>query len=128
MIRVRLLTAAILGTTITSGAVFSTLAASPAQAVSRASLACHASMSNTKPKDYSDVDVNITTKSGASVKAAAHYKTTTNTKTAKANSSGKASVVYYISGATPGYKVAVDVTVKSGNSQGTCSTSFTPVK
>jgi hypothetical protein len=124
----RPLTAVILGAAITGGAVLSTFAAYPAQAASNVALTCKASMSTAKPKDHSKVDVNITTKGGASITTAAHYKTSTNTKTAKASASGQASVVYDISSATPGYKVVVDVFVKSGTSHSTCSTSFTPVK
>lgn len=36
------------------------------------------------------------------------------------------SISYYISGATPGYKVKVSVSVKSGARRGSCATSFTP--
>jgi len=46
--------------------------------------------------------------------------------TGTANAEGNAKIRYYISGATPGYRVNVSVTVTSGRSRGTCSTSFTP--
>ena len=39
---------------------------------------------------------------------------------------GNAAIAYYISGATSGYQVTVSVTVTSGRSRGTCSTSFIP--
>ena len=39
---------------------------------------------------------------------------------------GKATVPYYISGATPGYRVVVRVYVSKGSRKGTCSTSFLP--
>jgi hypothetical protein len=36
------------------------------------------------------------------------------------------SVGYYISGATPGYRVKVTVNVSKSGRSGSCSTSFTP--
>jgi hypothetical protein len=63
---------------------------------------CTASVTNSHPADY----------------------TTTNVKVA--GSAGQATVAYYLSGATPGYRVVVDVTVVSGHQANNCSTSFTP--
>ena len=56
----------------------------------------------------------------------AHYKTVNRKHAGKAIAKGNAKIGYYISGATPGYRVNVSVTVTSGSSRGTCSTSFIP--
>jgi hypothetical protein len=39
---------------------------------------------------------------------------------------GNASIAYYISGATPGYRVVVSVRVVHDDRSGSCSTSFIP--
>jgi hypothetical protein len=43
-----------------------------------------------------------------------------------AGSRGNATIDYYISGATPGYRVVVSVRVVRGGRSGSCSTWFTP--
>lgn len=91
-----------------------------------AKLSCRASMSNARPKDYTTTYVDVSTAARAHVKTVAHYKTTNTTHRGTANSKGKADIPYYISGATPGYTVKVDVTVTLGKKSGSCSTSFTP--
>ena len=101
-------------------------AASSAPAATAAALRCHASMSNTQPKDYTTTYVNVSTVRYAGVTTVAHYKTVNTQHTGKANAAGNARIGYYISGATPGYRVNVTVTVTSGRSRGTCYTSFTP--
>jgi hypothetical protein len=106
-----------------AGAIF---AASPATAAPAAVLRCHASMSNSRPKDYTTIYVNVGTVRYAGVTTVAHYKTVNREHTGKANAEGNAKISYYISGATPGYQVNVSVTVTSGRSHGTCSTSFIP--
>jgi hypothetical protein len=73
------------------------------------------------------VDIYIHTAAGASVTTVAHYKTTSHDKTAIADAAGHATLAYYISGATPGYTVMVDVAVSAGARTANCSTSFTPV-
>lgn len=89
-------------------------------------LTCRASMSDSTPKQYSNVDVRVRTSANAKVRTVARYKTTNTVKRGTANSSGRANIRYYISGASAGYRVRVDVTVtKSGRSR-TCSTSFVP--
>ena len=45
---------------------------------------------------------------------------------ASAGRKGNATIAYYTSGATPGYKVTVSVSVVKGSRTGHCSTSFTP--
>ena len=91
-----------------------------------AALRCHASMSNSRPKDYTTIYVDVGTVRYAGVTTIAHYKTVNRKHTGKANGKGNAKIGYYISGATPGYRVNVRVTVTSGRSRGTCSTSFIP--
>jgi hypothetical protein len=89
-------------------------------------LPCSASMSNAHPKDYTTVDVRVRTAGLAKVVTVAHYRTTNHKKKATAGPGGRATIPYYISGATPGYKVKVTVSVSKGNRTGHCSTSFTP--
>ena len=91
------------------------------------SLSCSASVSNSSPADYTSVDIYVRTVPGASVTTVAHYKTTDHQKSTTAGSAGQATIAYYISGATPGYTVEVDVTVSAGSRSSRCSTSFTPV-
>jgi hypothetical protein len=95
--------------------------ASPARA-----LPCHASMSNSHPRDYTTTDVRVSTAAHAGVTTVAHYRTVNRRHHRTANAAGRATVPYYISGATPGYKVVVDVYVTRGSRKGSCSTSFTP--
>jgi hypothetical protein len=103
------------------------VSASAAPAVTHtAKLPCHTWVSNSKPKDYSTVDVWVVTARHASVATVAHYKTKNTKHTAKANTKGDAEIAYRISDATPGYKVKVSVSVASGHHAGSCSTSFTP--
>lgn len=89
-------------------------------------LPCRATMSNAHPADYTTTDVRVHTASRAHVTTVAHYKTTKTRHHRTAGSKGNATVPYYISGATPGYKVTVSVSVAKGNRTGSCSTSFTP--
>jgi hypothetical protein len=91
-----------------------------------AALPCHASMSNSHPKDYTSTDVRVSTVGHAGVTTVAHYKTVNRKHSGTANAKGLASIRYYISGATPGYRVNVSVSVKSGRRTGSCSTWFTP--
>ncbi len=112
-----------------AGAMFAVspaTAASIAPAAPSAALGCHASMSNSRPKDYTTIYVNVGTARYAAVTTVAHYKTVNREHTGKANAQGNAKIGYYISGATPGYRVNVSVTVTSGRSRGTCSTYFIP--
>jgi hypothetical protein len=103
------------------------VSASAAPATARTTaVPCHTWMSNSKPKDYSTVDVWVATAPHAEVATVAHYKTTQTKHQAWANSKGDAEIAYRISGATPGYQVKVAVSVASGRNWGSCSTSFTP--
>jgi hypothetical protein len=91
-------------------------------------LSCSASVSSSSPADYTTVNIYVHTAAGASVTTVAHYKTTDHQKSAVATSAGLATIAYYISGATPGFTVAVDVTSSAGGRSAYCSTSFTPVR
>jgi hypothetical protein len=109
---------------LTAGGAVSATAAVAAPAA--AALPCRASMSNNHPRDYTTTDVQVHTVGYASVTTVAHYRTTNHKKTGTAGSRGNASIAYYISGATPGYRVVVSVRVVRGDRSGTCSTWFTP--
>jgi hypothetical protein len=102
------------------------LAAAPAAAAPATALRCHASMSDSRPEDYTTVYVNVGTVRYADVTTVAHYRTVSREHAGRANARGNARIGYYISGATAGYRVSVSVTVRSGGSRGSCSTSFTP--
>ena len=91
-----------------------------------AALPCMAAMSNGHPKDYTTIKVNVHTAAFARVTTVAHYRTTSTKHHGTAGHRGNVSISYYISGATPGYKVKVSVSVVKGTRHGSCSTSFTP--
>jgi hypothetical protein len=112
----------------TAGALFATpaTAAVAAPKAPTASPVCHASVTNSRPNDNSTVYVDVSTVRNATVTAVAHYKTGPKTETGRASAQGTAKLAYSVGKAAPGYKVNVDVTVTSGTSHGTCSTSFTP--
>jgi len=115
--------------TATAAAAITATALSGSVAVAApdaARLPCSAAMSNAHPADYTTTDVRVHTAAHAHVTTVAHYKTTNTTHHRTAGSKGNATVPYYISGATPGYKVKVSVSVVKGNRTGSCSTSFTP--
>ena len=106
----------------------------PHPAVPLAAPPCHASVSNTAPKDYSTVIVYVNTTPGPSTRitTAAHFKTVTTIKTTtdpkapKGRPQPDARTSYYISDAKPGFKVVVDATVRIGTRSSSCATSFTP--
>jgi hypothetical protein len=100
--------------------------ASPTAAPASVRLPCQASMSNNHPRDYTTIYVRVHTASYAGVTTVAHYKTVNRKHTGRANARGNASIGYYISGATPGYKVVVSVHVVKGSRSGNCSTWFIP--
>lgn len=104
----------------------SPLLLAPSTADAAAPLTCHASMSDSTPNQYSNVYVHVKTASHAQVHTVAHYRTTTTGHSKTANSHGKASIEYYISSATAGYRVNVTVTVTKDHHSKTCSTGFTP--
>jgi hypothetical protein len=116
-----------------SAATLALFAAIPAWAASAVvaspasrSLPCRAWMSNSHPSDYTTTYVKVHTVGYAAVTTVAHYRTTDHKKTGRAGKKGNASIGYYISGATPGYKVVVSVRVVSGKRSGSCSTWFIP--
>ncbi|HTT53733.1 MAG TPA: hypothetical protein VMH35_20245 [Streptosporangiaceae bacterium] len=89
-------------------------------------LPCAASMSSSHPRDYTTVKVNVHTAAFAGVTTVAHYRTTSTKHHGTAGHRGNVSISYYISGATPGYRVKVSVSVVKGTRHASCSTSFTP--
>jgi hypothetical protein len=90
-----------------------------------AGLSCSAYMSNSRPKDHTTTYVNVNTVKGAQVTTVAHFRTGNQEQTTTANARGTAKVGYAIGNATPGEQVNVTVTVTSGRSHSSCSTSFT---
>jgi hypothetical protein len=94
--------------------------------VAATAMACRASVSEHHPRQYSDVDVYVSTLKHARVTTSAAYRTTTTNHYASADGQGNATVEYRISDATPGYKVKVSVTVRKSGRAGYCSTWFTP--
>jgi hypothetical protein len=119
-------TAAIIGAPAVALAFVLVAPGASASLTPAAALPCHASMSNGHPKDYTTIDVRVSTVGHAGVTTVAHYKTVNRKHSGAANAKGLASIPYYISGATVGYRVKVSVSVKSGSRTGSCSTSFTP--
>jgi hypothetical protein len=102
------------------------VAATPVSASAASAARCSARMSNSHPADYTTTHVVVRTVGYAAVTAVAHYKTVKRKHSAYANSAGRARIAYYISGATPGYRVRVSVRVRKGGRAASCSTSFTP--
>jgi hypothetical protein len=119
----RIIVTAIATAAITATALSGSVAVAAPDA---ARLPCSASMSNAHPADYTTTDVRVHTAAHAHVTTVAHYKTTNTKHHRTAGSKGNATVPYYISGATPGYRVRVTVRVTRGRRSGSCSTSFTP--
>lgn len=89
-------------------------------------LSCRAHMSNPRPGDNTTTVVHVQTQGSVKVFTVAFYKTVHRAYFVHAGSDGQARVPYYLSGATPGRKVDVTVTVVRRHSASTCSTSFTP--
>jgi hypothetical protein len=109
-----------------------TAAGSPAHTAaltrSAPSLFCQASVSNAKPSDFTKTAVHVRTDASVKVFTVAYYRTVDRAYFARADFDGRAQISYYVSGATPGYRVKVIVTVVRGHSASTCRTSFTPRK
>jgi hypothetical protein len=114
-------------TTAAAGSLAAALTDGAAAAATHVTaLPCSASMSNSHPRDYTTIKVNVHTAAFAGVTTVAHYRTTNTKHHGTAGRRGNVSISYYISGATPGYKVKVSVSVVKGSRHGSCSTSFTP--
>jgi hypothetical protein len=92
----------------------------------RQPLSCRAHMSNPGPADNTTTVVRVHTQASVKVFTVAFYKTVRRAYFVRAGSDGQARVPYYVSGATPGRKVEVVVTVVRRHTATTCSTSFTP--
>lgn len=97
-----------------------------AAGVSAVALRCHASMTNAHPADFTSTGVKVRTVAFARIKTVAHYRTTNHPKRATANAEGRRTIWYYVSGATPGYRVVVNVYVARHHRTGSCQTAFTP--
>ena len=113
---------------VAAGAGLTLAAAAPVLAGPAAVTAlkpCSASVTIRHPADYTTTDVKVRTAAGAEVFTVAHYKTV-NRAYFRIATGGQATIGYYVSGATPGYRVAVDVTVVTGHQANSCSTWFTP--
>jgi hypothetical protein len=116
-------------TGISAAAVISLGVAGPAlagPATTAALKSCSASVTKSRPADYTTTDVRVRTAPDVEVFTVAHYETVNRAYYRMANSAGRATIAYYVSGATPGHKVVVDVTVVRGHQANSCSTSFTP--
>jgi hypothetical protein len=116
-------------TGISAAAVISLGVAGPAlagPATTAALKSCTASVSNSRPADYTTTYLKVRTAADAEVFTVAHYKTVNRAYYRVAGPGGRATIAYYVSGATPGYRVVVDVTVVRGHQANSCSTSFTP--
>ncbi len=91
-----------------------------------AKLRCDASMTNRHPADYTSTGIKVHTAAHAHIRTVAHYKTVNHPKYATANANGRRTVWYYISGATPGYRVVVRRLRTHWQPSHSCATSFTP--
>jgi hypothetical protein len=89
-------------------------------------LSCHAYMGDATPQQYHYDRVYVTSAPATNIRTVAHYKTTDTTKFARTGSTGHGSTNYYISSATAGYRVWVDVWLSNGSRRGHCVTSFVP--
>jgi hypothetical protein len=98
----------------------------PSASNAATALPCRAHMSDSAPSQYTYDKVIVRTARRAFVVATAHYKTSTTSHHRRANLRGKAKIPFYISGATPGYRVHVTVTVHKHHHSNTCYTSFVP--
>ena len=99
------------------------LTAAPAQA---AGLLCRAHMGDATPKQYTYDRVYVRSGRFVHIRTVAHYKTTDTTKHGRTDRTGHGSTNYYLSGATPGYRVYVDVWLSKNGRHGHCRTSFVP--
>ena len=107
----------------------SATAAADTTAAPAAALPCHASMSNTKPKDHTTTYVIVNTvKDAPAISVTAAFKTNNVSHSGTSDSKGVARIGIAVGNATPGYRVKVDVSVFKGTGTGYCSTSFTPQK
>jgi len=89
--------------------------------------ACKSWMSNSHPAVNTTTDVEVQTARSSQVFTVAHYHFGDRVAYRTASSKrGAATIPYDVSGARPGFKVVVDVTVVRGHKANRCSTSFTP--
>jgi hypothetical protein len=88
-------------------------------------LSCTASVSNARPYQNHEVLVFVSTRALSQIQTIAHYRTTDTIKTAVANAAGLGTTSYYISRATHGYRVIIEVSAVNNSRHASCSTSFT---
>ena len=107
-------------------ATLSPVALAPAaDAAAAKPAACVATVSNARPAQNSTVTVSVSkVGAAAAVTTVAHYKTTSTTKNATADRTGRAGVAYKISTATHGFKVVINVTGATATARWACSTFF----
>jgi hypothetical protein len=101
---------------------------SPASSPAIASLPCHASMSNSHPKEHSTTYVDVHSAAHVTVTTVAYYtKYIKHKHDGSTNAKGDAAIAYDVKDIKPGFKVVVDVRVYSKTKRaGTCSTWFIP--
>lgn len=91
-----------------------------------------ATVSDDTPCQFTTVTVHVralrgpTGVEGASVDSTWHYKASTATESGITDASGHVALARYISGASAGYAVAVELVATSGSETALASTSFTP--
>jgi hypothetical protein len=118
--------AVLLATAPAVAASAATSAATSSPAI--APLPCHASMSNSTPKEHTTTYVDVHSAAGVTVTTVAYYtKYIKHKHDATTNAKGNAAIAYDVKDITPGFKVVVDVRVYNKTKRaGTCSTSFIP--
>jgi hypothetical protein len=87
---------------------------------------CTVSVTKRRPADGTYVGVHVHTAPGAHIEATARYRTVARKMTALANANGRHTFRYWISDATPGYRVNVDIQVSLAGRKGSCTAWFTP--
>ncbi len=127
MRRIAPVAGAIAGTaTLVFSSLFMTAESASAATARSRPLPCHASMSASHPADFTTTTVRVKTVAQARVTTVARYRTVNREHHGRANRHGRAGIAYFISGATPGFRVVVNVTVRWPHRSGSCQTAFTP--
>jgi hypothetical protein len=87
---------------------------------------CRGTVSNSMPRDFTNVFVRVHTVPFAKVITTAHFERVAIVRSAKAGPRGNASVKYNTGNTRPGFRVLVTIHVVSGPHNGNCATAFTP--
>jgi hypothetical protein len=93
-----------------------------------AAISCTAKPTSRYPVDDSSVGIRISTSARAHFTVKAHFRGGVREKKAVAGATGTGTATFRLGGATPGYRVAVDVSVALGDRHGSCTTWFRPRK